>query len=102
MAAKFLSTEEGEHITEEEALAMPFRFNVVGAATPLTRAEFIAEQMEYATHLRIAILADSEAPSSLSLLASYQAQLVQGLLGSFEAACLLRSSAEARSEELTS
>ena len=95
LAAKFLSTEEGEHITEEEALAMPFRFNVVGAATPLTRAEFIAEQMEYAKQLRSAILADSEAPSSLSVLAADQAQWVQGWLGALEAAGLLRAEDEA-------
>ncbi|MBU3059582.1 hypothetical protein, partial [Pseudomonas indica] len=32
LAAKFISREPEEHITKLEALAMPFRFNVVGAA----------------------------------------------------------------------
>ena len=46
LAAKFLSPAnepDGNHLTKIEMLAMPFRFNVVGAATALTRDEFIAE-----------------------------------------------------------
>ena len=46
LTAKFLSPAnepDGNHLTKIEMLVMPFRFNVVGAATALTRDEFIAE-----------------------------------------------------------
>lgn len=90
LAAKFLSKEPNEHITKLENLAIPFRFNIVGAATPLTRDEFIAEQTAYAEQLRLAILADPEAPASLDVLASDASQWVQGWLGALETAGLLR------------
>jgi len=95
LAAKFLSHEDDVHITKKEALAMPFRFNVAGAATALTRDEFVAEQTEHAQKLRAAILADATAPSALSVLAADSDQWVAGWLGALEAAGLLRPQSEA-------
>ncbi|UUZ69428.1 putative Ig domain-containing protein [Polaromonas sp. P2-4] len=95
LAAKFLSHEEDVHITKLEALAMPFRFNLAGAATALTRDEFIAEQTEHAQKLRTAILADATAPSALGVLAADSEQWTAGWLGALEAAGLLRPLSEA-------
>ena len=99
LTAKFLHVDTPEepdvHITKLERLAMPFRFNVLGAATPLTRDEFMAEQVTYAKKLRAAILADASAPASLSVLAADEAQWAQGWLGALEAAGLLRPVGEA-------
>ncbi|HLF95978.1 MAG TPA: CARDB domain-containing protein, partial [Methylococcaceae bacterium] len=95
LTAKFLSHEPKVHITPLEALAMPFRFNLAGAATPLTRDEFVAEQSEHAQKLRSAILADSEAPSGLAVLAADEAQWTAGWLGALESAGLLRPAGEA-------
>jgi hypothetical protein len=38
---------------------VPFQFNIVAAATSMTRAEFVAQQIQQADQLRTAILADS-------------------------------------------
>ncbi|MDH3460422.1 MAG: hypothetical protein OEM00_05480, partial [Burkholderiaceae bacterium] len=73
LTSKFLSHEPGVHITKLEALAMPFRFDTLGTATPLTRDEFIADQTAHAKQLRAAILADTSAPPTLSVLASDEA-----------------------------
>ena len=78
-----------------EADSIAFRFNVVGAATALTRAEFIADQTAHAKRLRLAILADTSAPSNLALLAADEAQWVDGWLGALEIAGLLRPQSEA-------
>ncbi|HET7864109.1 MAG TPA: putative Ig domain-containing protein, partial [Burkholderiaceae bacterium] len=90
LAAKFLSRDPEEHITKLEALSMPFRFDTLGAATPLTRDEFIADQTRHAKQLRLAILADASAPSTLGVLAADEAQWVQGWLAALETAGLLR------------
>ncbi|MEO7621604.1 MAG: CARDB domain-containing protein, partial [Gallionella sp.] len=90
LTAQFLSHEPDTHITKLENLALPFAFNVVGAATPLTRDEFIAEQTTYAKQLRTAILADTTAPGNLSVLAADESQWVQGWLAALETAGLLR------------
>ncbi len=95
LAQKFLSTEPDQHVTKLEWLAIPFRFNVVGAATPITRDEFILEQSQHAKKLRDAILADAQAPSGLSTLAADEAQWVSGWLGALESAGLLRPLDEA-------
>jgi subtilase family serine protease len=97
LAQKFLDAmpDDGLHLTKLEILSMPFRFNVVGAATPITRDEFIADQTQHATRLRTAILADTQAPTSLSTLAADEAQWVAGWLGALEAAGLLRPLEEA-------
>lgn len=98
LTEKFLHVDQGDdhtHITKLEALAMPFRFNVLGAATPLTRDEFIADQTKHAKQLRAAILADTEAPASLSALAADEGQWVDGWLGALESAGLLRPLDEA-------
>ncbi|HNN85589.1 MAG TPA: CARDB domain-containing protein, partial [Accumulibacter sp.] len=98
LAAKFLwvdKDQDNTHISKLEALAMPFRFNVAGAATPLTRDEFIADQTAHAKRLRGAILADTSAPANLSALAADEGQWVTGWLGALEAAGLLRPSNEA-------
>ncbi|MEY3475032.1 MAG: hypothetical protein RL087_1490, partial [Pseudomonadota bacterium] len=42
-----------------EVLFIPFRFNVMAAATPMTRAEFITQQRNEAARLREAILKDN-------------------------------------------
>jgi YD repeat-containing protein len=47
-----------------------FQFHIMAAATPLTTAEFIAQQTQEAAALRAAILADPTASSSLQVLAS--------------------------------
>ena len=95
LTARFLSTDPKVHISEKEALAIPFRFNIAGAVTPLTRDEFIAEQTAHALKLLSAILADVNAPVALSVLASDQAQWVKGWFGALEAAGLLRPLDEA-------
>jgi hypothetical protein len=58
LTRKFLSQDPETHLTDLEALAMPFRFNVFAAATPITRDEFIADQILHAQKLRQAILAE--------------------------------------------
>ena len=83
------------HVEKLEWLAMPFRFDTLGAATPLTRDEFIADQSAHAKKLRTAILADTTAPSALGVLASDEGQWVQGWLAALETAGLLRPAAEA-------
>ncbi|HET6719725.1 MAG TPA: CARDB domain-containing protein, partial [Rhodocyclaceae bacterium] len=95
LTLKFLSKDPEIHMTKLENLAIPFRFNVVGAATPLTRDEFVAEQTDHARRLRTAILADTEAPSNLTTLAADEAQWVSGWLGALEVAGLLRPLDEA-------
>jgi hypothetical protein len=103
LAAKFLSTDPEEHITKLEALSMPFRFDTLGAVTPLTRDEFIADQTAHAKRLRTAILADATASSTLGVLAADEAQWVQGWLAALEVAGLLRPADEAppiRNDEL--
>ncbi|WP_233259655.1 CARDB domain-containing protein, partial [Ramlibacter sp. WS9] len=95
LAAKFLSTESDDHITKLEMLAMPFRFSVVGAATPITRDEFIADQTAHAKKLRAAILTDAAASSTLTTIAADEAQWVQGWLAALEQAGMLRPLEEA-------
>jgi subtilase family serine protease len=95
LSRKFLSRVPDEHLTRLEALALPFRFDVAGAATPLTRDEFIADQQAHAQKLRAAILADSAAPPSLAALAADAAQWQTGWLAALEAAGLLRPLDEA-------
>ena len=93
LAARFLHVDQPDdftHITKKELLAMPFRFNVVGAATALTRDEFGAEQTTHAKQLRTAILADSTAPTSLAVLAADVQPWVNCWLGAPEVAGLLR------------
>ncbi|HEX8961620.1 MAG TPA: CARDB domain-containing protein, partial [Rhodocyclaceae bacterium] len=90
LTAKFLSTDPETHLTKKEALAEAFQFNIVGAATPITRDEFIADQTAHAKQLRQAILADATAPSSLAVLAADEGQWVNGWLGALELAGLLR------------
>ena len=95
LTAKFLSPDPETHISKLEALSMPFRFDTLGAATPLTRDEFIADQVAHAKRLRQAILADASAPGSLAVLAADEAQWVQGWLAALEAWGLLRPVDEA-------
>ena len=74
---------------------MPFEFNLAGAATALTRAEFVAEQTEHAKKLRTAILADTSAPAQLATLASDENAWIAGWLGALETAGLLRPADQA-------
>ncbi|MCM8597201.1 MAG: putative Ig domain-containing protein, partial [Candidatus Accumulibacter sp.] len=95
LSRKFLSTVPEEHLGKLEALALPFRFDVAGAATPLTREEFIADQTRHARELRAAILADPAAPPGLAALAADAGQWQEGWLAALEAAGILRPVAEA-------
>jgi len=95
LTQKFLSQDPKQHVTKLEWLAIPFRFNVLGAATPITRDEFILEQSQHAEKLRDAILMDAQAPSGLSTLVADQDQWVMGWLGALESAGLLRPLDEA-------
>jgi len=100
---QFLSQDPKTHLSKFETLSLPFQFNVVGAATALSRDEFILAQTTYALQLRNAILADTTAPDNLTILASDQTQWVQGWLGALEASGLLRPADQApaiRSDEL--
>src|SRR6185503_474102 len=62
LAERFLG---GIELEEDEVLAVPFRFNVVAAATAMTRDEFIAQQTAEALRLRERIIEDPEAGASL-------------------------------------
>ena len=83
------------NLTKKELLSLPFRFDVFGSATPITRAEFIADQTAHAEKLRQAILADSGANDALKLLAADQTQWQMGWLAALESAGLLRPENEA-------
>ncbi|MBL8395672.1 MAG: hypothetical protein JNK99_13155, partial [Candidatus Accumulibacter sp.] len=95
LSRKFLSRVANEHLGGLETLAMPFRFDVVAAATPLTRDEFIAEQKSYASKLRAAIIGDPAAAPSLAALAADTGQWQSAWLAALEAAGLLQPSDEA-------
>ncbi|WP_410472980.1 hypothetical protein ACGTJS_04805 [Faucicola mancuniensis] len=94
---KFLTIDEDTktNLTKKELLSLPFRFDVFGSATPITRAEFIADQTAHAEKLRQAILADSGANDALKLLAADQTQWQMGWLAALESAGLLRPENEA-------
>lgn len=76
LTLKFLTIDDGTktNLTKKELLSLPFRFDVFGTATPLTRAEFVAEQIVHAQKLRQAILADDKANDALKLLAAEENQ----------------------------
>ncbi|EXI65626.1 MAG: rhombotarget A [Candidatus Accumulibacter adjunctus] len=95
LGRRFLSRVDGEHLTPLEALAMPFRFDLVASATALGRDEFIAEQQAHAQRLRMAILADPDAPTSLSVIAADAGQWQTAWLAALEAAGILRPVDEA-------
>lgn len=59
-----------EILDECDPLYIPFRFNVMAAATPLTRAEFVERQTDDALRLREAILLDGTANAVLVNLAA--------------------------------
>ncbi len=69
---------------ECEAFFMPFRFNVMASATPMTRDEFVAEQTAEARRLRTAILADATANAALVNLAADEATWVASYLAALE------------------
>ena len=72
------------------ALFVPFQFNVMASATPMTRDEFVARQTADAEKLRQAVLKDTEATPALQVLASDKAAWTNGYLGALEQAGLLR------------
>ena len=74
---------------------LPFQFNVVAAATPMTRAEFVAAQLEEAERLRQAVIADSTATPALQTLAADAAAWNDGFLAALEQAGLLRDEDDA-------
>lgn len=76
-------------------LFAPFRFNVVAAATPMTRAEFVARQSADARALREAVLADATASVALRNLAADEDTWVAAYLAALEDGGLLRPEDEA-------
>ncbi|WP_198080418.1 CARDB domain-containing protein, partial [Acinetobacter calcoaceticus] len=88
LPARFLDTET--RLTETEMLALDFRFNIAAAATPITRNEFIQDQIKHALKMRDAILQDTSASTNLKALAADGAQWAQGWLAALEDAGLLR------------
>ena len=84
-----------EILDECDPLYIPFRFNVMAAATPMTRAEFVARQTAEALQLRGAILADLTANAVLVNLAADEATWVASYLAALEDSGLLRPENEA-------
>nr|WP_322865701.1 CARDB domain-containing protein [Aquicoccus sp. G2-2]MEA1112959.1 CARDB domain-containing protein [Aquicoccus sp. G2-2] len=74
---------------------LPFQFNVMAAATPMTRAEFIAAQKADAETLRQAVLADAAAAPALQTLAADADGWTDGFLKALMDAGLLREEADA-------
>ncbi len=71
---------------EEETVAIPFRFNVVAAATTATRDEFIAAQKAEAARLRDRILADPDAKIGMKVLAADANQWASAYIAALEQA----------------
>ena len=67
-----------------------FTYNVVGSATPLTPAEYVAEQTQEAEYLRQAILADPTATPALEVLAQSATSWDDLYLTALQEAGLLR------------
>ncbi|UOP01493.1 CARDB domain-containing protein [Kingella potus] len=93
LPGRFFNPEE--RLTKTESLSLPFQFHISGSATPLTRAEFVADQSAHAKKLRAAILADKSAGAALQLLAADEGQWIEGWLAALELAGLLRAENEA-------
>jgi VCBS repeat-containing protein len=68
---------------------IPFRFNIVASATPMTRDEFVAQQTTEAETLRQRVLADPTANPALLNLAADATTWQKGYLGALEQAGLL-------------
>src|SRR5205814_406570 len=68
---------------------IPFRFDVVAAATAMTRDEFIAHATAEAEQLRQAVIADSRASQALLVLAADQQSWKKMYLASLEESGLL-------------
>ncbi len=77
-------------IKEGMPVFMPFQFNIVAAATPMTRAEFVAEQTREADRIRAKVLADPAAPGALMVIAGDREAWIAGWLAALEEAGLLR------------
>ncbi|WP_346658742.1 Ig-like domain-containing protein [Bradyrhizobium sp. 143] len=73
----------------------PFKFNVVAAATSLTRDEFIARQRTDAEALRLKVLADPTANPALQALAADKDAWGNGFLAALEDAGILQPSDQA-------
>src|SRR5207244_12151344 len=92
----FPSPDDPEVITNKlENLAIPFRFNAVAAATPMTRDEFIAQQKAEAEKLRASILADPNARPALQVLAADTDTWANAYVAALEQAGLIRPADEA-------
>jgi hypothetical protein len=91
-----LQAEPDEEIPDKcVPLFAPFRFNVYAAATPMTRAEFVARQEADARALREAVLADASASTALLNLAADEDTWVSAYLAALEDGGLLRPEDEA-------
>ncbi|WP_374356933.1 pre-peptidase C-terminal domain-containing protein, partial [Chitinimonas sp.] len=90
-----IDAKTGVNLDPGEMLSLSFRFQVLAAATPLSRDEFIAEQSAYAEKLRLAILADADASGPLQVLAANRQQWQQGWLAALEAGGILPPQGEA-------
>ncbi len=58
------------HWTRNSRSAVGFIYHIMAAATPLTPAEFVAQQRSYALALRTRILADAQASVALKTLSA--------------------------------
>ena len=74
---------------------LPFQFNVVAAATAMTREEFVAEQHAEAEKLRQAVLADADAAAPLQTLAADADAWTDGFLAALEQVGMLREETDA-------
>jgi CARDB len=74
---------------------IPFRFNVVASATPMTRDEFIAQQTAQAETLRQGVLADPTANPALVNFAADDSTWTKGYLGALEQGGLLLPAGQA-------
>ncbi len=93
LAQRFLNPSPDDPVVitnKSENVAIPFRFNAVAAATPMTRDEFIAQQKAEAERLRLAILADPDARQALQVLAADADTWGTAYLAALEQAGLIR------------
>ncbi|RYD85586.1 MAG: APHP domain-containing protein, partial [Verrucomicrobiaceae bacterium] len=87
--------ERNNPLAEVDDYEIAFRFHIMASATVLTRDEFIAQQTSHALNLREAILADTQAPITLVVLAANANQWTAAYLGALETAGYLRPTNEA-------
>ncbi len=88
---KEILLKDPEALEEKFPFAVGFIYHILAAATPLTPAEFVAQQRTYALTLRTRILADSQASISLKTLAADANAWADLFLESLRQAGILRN-----------